>query len=83
MYRSSALTNTRTPRQRSQERGGAAETRVQAHTTATHTPARMGGVQVELTPKHTHAGTPQPKLAERSRDPSTSTPNHTAHPSQE
>ena len=72
-YKRGARTKTNTPQHPSQEWRGAAETRAQAHTPTPHTPARSGGVQAELTRKHTHTPSPQPGVAGRSRNPSPST----------
>ena len=63
----------------SQEWRGAAETRAQTHTPTPRTRARIGSVQAE----HAHSPTIRPGVAGRSRNPSTNTHTHTAHPCQE
>ena len=68
---------TQTAQQPIQEGQGAAETRAQTPTP--RTPARSGWVQVE----HAHSPKPQPGVAGRSRNPSSNTHIHTAHPCQE
>ena len=70
---SGARTQTNTPQHPSQEWRGAAKTRAQAQTPKLHTPARSGGVQAERAHRHTHNLKPQPGVAGRSRNPSTST----------
>ena len=78
-----ARTQTRTPQHPCQKWRGAAETRAQTHTPTPRMPARSGGVQAERAHEHTHSPTAQPGVAGRSRNPSPSTHNQAAHPSQE
>ena len=80
-WRGTSRARTHTPQQPSEEWGGAAEIRAQAHTFTPHTPARNGGVQVRCAHKHTHTPIPQPGVAGRSGSPSPNTHTHTAHPS--
>ena len=82
-YKRSAHTDKHTPQHPSQEWRGAAETRAQAQTPTSHTPARSGRVQAERAHKHTHTSTPQPGVAGRSWIPSPSTHTITTQPSQE
>ena len=78
-----AHTSTHTGQHSSQERRGAAETRVQTHTPTPGTPARSGGVQAERAHEQTLSPTAQPGVAGRSRNTSPSTHTQAAHPSQE
>ena len=71
--------STHTAQHPSQEWRGAAEDRAQTHTPTARTRARSGWVQAE----HAHSRTPHPGVAGHSRNPSSNTHTHTAHPCQE
>ena len=79
-WKPSTRTNTHTPQRPNQEWRGTAETRVQAHTSTPHTPARSSRVQAGRAHKHTHAPTPQPGVAGRGCNPTQSTQPRTAPP---
>ena len=75
--------HTQTPQYPSAEWRGAAETRAQAHTPMPHTRTRSAGVKAERAREHTYTPSPQPGVAGRSQNQSTSRHTHAAHHSQE
>ena len=80
-YKRSAHTSTHTLKHPSQEWRGAAETRSQAHTPTSHTPARSGGVQAERAHKHAHPNTPARRGgAQPKPEPKHTRPHHTPQP---